>query len=142
MIRYVIDTDHATFLENSDSACLKRLAEIDPTVIALTAVTVEERVQGWMNSIRQASAPKQAMKLSWAYKGLRSTVQYLAKFQIVDWTQEASDQFLEMRQQGVRIGTQDLRIASIALSLKAIVVTRNRRDFSQVPGLVIEDWTI
>jgi tRNA(fMet)-specific endonuclease VapC len=142
MIRYVIDTDHATFLENSDSACLKRLAEIDPTVIALTAVTVEERVQGWMNSIRQASAPKQAMKLSWAYKGLRSTVQYLAKFQIVDWTQEASDQFLEMRQQGVRIGTQDLRIASIALSLNAIVVTRNRRDFSQVPGLVIEDWTI
>ncbi len=142
MIRYVLDTDHVTFLENSDLACLARFASIDYSLLALTSVTVEERVQGWMNSIRQASAPKQSARLVWAYKGLRSTVQHLAGFQIVDWTDEASERFREMRPQGIRIGTQDLRIASIALSLDAVVVTRNQRDFSQVPGLTIEDWTV
>ena len=141
MIRYLLDTDHITLLENSDLACLQRLNAVGYDLVALTAVTVEERVQGWLNAIRQASAPKQADRLVWAYMGLRSTVQYLAGFHILDWTEVASDRFHEMRREGVRIGTQDLRIASIALLLNAVVVTRNQRDFAQVPGLSIEDWT-
>jgi tRNA(fMet)-specific endonuclease VapC len=49
--------------------------------------------------------------------------------------------FDELRQSRIRIGTMDLRIAATALVNDLILVTRNTRDYSQVPGLKIEDWT-
>jgi tRNA(fMet)-specific endonuclease VapC len=61
---------------------------------------------------------------------------------VLDFTEIAFEQFQELTRQKVQVGTQDLRIASIALSIDATVVTRNRRDFERVPGLKIEDWSI
>jgi tRNA(fMet)-specific endonuclease VapC len=42
----------------------------------------------------------------------------------------------------IKIGTQDLKIAAIARSLDATLVTRNRRDFKRIPSLKIEDWSV
>jgi tRNA(fMet)-specific endonuclease VapC len=49
--------------------------------------------------------------------------------------------FDDLRKQGVRTGTMDLRIASIALSHDFTVFTRNTVDFGKVIGLRVEDWT-
>jgi tRNA(fMet)-specific endonuclease VapC len=45
---------------------------------------------------------------------------------------------LESRAQG--IGPFDTLIAAQGLRLRATVVTRNVREFSRVPGLVVENW--
>lgn len=41
---------------------------------------------------------------------------------------------------GTPIGPNDLMIASIALSRRAVVVTHNIGEFSRVAGLEVEDW--
>jgi tRNA(fMet)-specific endonuclease VapC len=55
--------------------------------------------------------------------------------------QVVGNQFETLRRQRVRIGTVDLRIASIALARGFTVLTRNLVDFERVPGLAAEDWT-
>ena len=139
---YILDTDYLSLLENGHLKSLERLSEIEPDGVAITAITVEERVQGWLSAIRRASAPAQADRLIWAYVGLRQTVRYVNGFTILDWTEAASLKFTQLRGAGVRIGTQDLRIAAVVLSVDAVLVTRNQKDFDRVPGLVIEDWSI
>jgi tRNA(fMet)-specific endonuclease VapC len=42
----------------------------------------------------------------------------------------------------LRIGTQDLKIASVALANNLILLTRNRRDFGRIPGLMLDDWSV
>ena len=40
----------------------------------------------------------------------------------------------------VRVSTHDLRIAAICIDHAATLVSRNRRDFDQVPGLSVQYW--
>jgi tRNA(fMet)-specific endonuclease VapC len=61
---------------------------------------------------------------------------------VLRFDNHASAVFNGLKAQRLRIATMDLRIASIALSQGLTLLTRNSRDFSKVPGLVIEDWTV
>ena len=61
--------------------------------------------------------------------------------QVLTFDEAAAQTFEELRTQRVRVGTMDLRIASIALSRDFTVWTRNMVDFQQIPGLRVEDWT-
>lgn len=46
----------------------------------------------------------------------------------------------ELTKQGTVIGGLDMMIAATARCHRLILVTRNRREFSRVPGIVVEDW--
>ncbi|MEL7224717.1 MAG: type II toxin-antitoxin system VapC family toxin [Cyanobacteria bacterium J06576_12] len=58
---------------------------------------------------------------------------------ILDYNAVADGYFREFRKAGVRVGTQDLRIASIVLAHGGVLLTRNRRDFEKVAGLSFQD---
>jgi tRNA(fMet)-specific endonuclease VapC len=47
---------------------------------------------------------------------------------------------MRLRRLRIRIGTQDLKIAAIALSRDALLLSANLRDFQRVPGLRVENW--
>ncbi len=46
----------------------------------------------------------------------------------------------QLEQQGSPIGPMDILIAGTAISLQAVLVTHNVKEFSRVSGLAIADW--
>ena len=69
-------------------------------------------------------------------------VEYFASVMLLNYTVPADTLVADLRRQGVRVGTHDLRIAAVALTHGATLVTRNERDFRQVPGLTLVDWSL
>ena len=125
-----------------ESPMMVQRVEVNAENLAVTIVTVEEVIRGRFNVIRQASEPSQADKLVLAYTRLWDTLDDFKNLNILKFDQNAFTIYTEFFRPRIRIGTQDLRIAAIVLANNAILVTPNYRDFSQVPGLVQEDWTI
>jgi tRNA(fMet)-specific endonuclease VapC len=71
----------------------------------------------------------------------RETIDDLKAMTILDFDLAAEMIDQNLRGQRLRLGTQDRRIAAIALANKCILVTRNHSDFGQIPGLILQDWT-
>lgn len=63
-----------------------------------------------------------------------------AKWPILPWDEESSLILESLLKKRVRIGTQDLKIAAITIAHDALLLTRNKADFAQVPGLKFENW--
>jgi tRNA(fMet)-specific endonuclease VapC len=78
---------------------------------------------------------------SLAYLYLHKAINDLARLNVLDYDRASDRIYQELRQQSLRIGTQDLRIAAIVLANNSTLVTRNYSDFSKVPGLILDDWT-
>ena len=134
----IFDTDILTDLLNMVPIVVARAATITPSDQAITIVSAEEILRGQLNSIRLAAAGKSKITLPEAYDYFMADLLGVAAYRILPYTPAADAEFARLRAQKVRIGTQDLRIASIALTAGATVVTRNARDFAQVPGLQLE----
>ncbi len=140
---WVLDTDHLSLFQREHPIVKQRINQISFANTAITVVTLEEQMKGWLNVINKYNEQSsQSEKLILAYKGLRDGVEYLNKLKLLDFDLPAYNSYKELVSQRIRIGTRDLRIAAIALSINSILVTRNTKDFAKVPNLQIEDWTI
>ena len=139
MTLWIIDTDHLSLLERKDKYVLKNFNKRNPNCLAITVVSFEERMRGRLNTIRRANSDEKIIE---AYSRLQITAEFLKQFNLIGFDEDACSCFNDFRRQKVRVGTQDLRIAAIAFSQNAVVVTRNIRDFSKVPGLLLEDWSV
>lgn len=53
---------------------------------------------------------------------------------MLDWTAESTAHFVAQKAAKTRVGTMDLKIASIALANDAMLPSRNLQDYQKVPG--------
>ena len=135
----ILDTDHLSHLGDptpTGMTMLQRLSESTQPV-ATTIVSVEENLRGWLAQIRSANTSEREMI---AYNRFQRRVEFFADWLILPWDSDAVSAFARIRSQGVRIGTQDLRIAAITFAHDATLLTRNTVDFAKVPGLRFENW--
>ncbi|MEZ4861021.1 MAG: type II toxin-antitoxin system VapC family toxin [Caldilineaceae bacterium] len=136
MSLYILDTDHITLHQHNHPQVSAQIQKQAREQIVTTAVTMEEQMRGRLAQIAQNKG-----NLSMAYELLCSTAIYFCDLIILPFDNDAQQQYQKLRSRKIRIGTLDLRIAAIALSQNAILVTRNHRDFSQIPELQFEDWS-
>ncbi len=136
----LLDTDHlSVFLDERDSRqrVLKGFMEAAGEPVTTSIVNVEEVVRGWFAIVHRLRDVHRQLP---AYERLRQFFDVLGDWELTAFDERAAHQFTILRRQRIRIGTMDLKIASISLVSDALLVTANLRDFSQVPGLRCENW--
>ena len=138
MSLYVLDTDHLSLYRYGHPEVSAHIEATPADQLAVTIITIEEQLRAWYTQIRRARDRDQWAR---AYQGLLEVAETSKYLRVLPFTSRAIERYLDLRARLPRLGKMDLSIAAIALEYDGIVVTRNRRDFEQVPGLEIQDWS-
>lgn len=142
-MKYLLDTDHISFLQRRSSSEFSRLifrmGQHPITDFSLSIISFHEQVIGAHSFINCA---QNNIDMARGYALLLETLNGFAKAPVLPFDANAIAIFDEMRTQKIRVATMDLRIAAIAISNNLVLLTRNTGDFSKVPNLIIEDWTV
>jgi tRNA(fMet)-specific endonuclease VapC len=141
-MQFILDTDHVSLLLRGDMG-LQRRVDAESRDVGTTVITVQEQFNGWIVKINGAPQTADFVDL---YEQLWRSVAYFQQASVLKFDVAANACFKQLLQQHPELRKsrlqRDMRIAAIALSLDATVVTRNRKDFGLVPGLSIVDWTV
>lgn len=128
---YLLDTNICIYLINErPRQVIERFRRHALSTIGVSSITVAELAFGVAKS---ASTRNRA-----ALQG------FLVPLVIAPFDVNAALAYGDLRatleRQGQPIGPLDMQIAAHALSLNAVLVTNNEREFRKVPGLALENW--
>ncbi len=140
---YILDTDVFTLCELPDTpeylrlhARVLELHQEDRIVTSI--VTYEEQTRGWLAYAARSRETAHQVK---AYGRLKKHLLTYAGFEVLDFDPAAAKAFDRIRREKLRVGTSDLKIAAIAISKEAVLLSRNLKDFQRISELQVEDWT-
>jgi tRNA(fMet)-specific endonuclease VapC len=136
---WILDTDHISLLQRRNTTVLQKNQHTNQSNLAVTVISYEEQVRGWLKVVSRSAT--NLPQLALGYRQLNATLNFFSAMEVLEFSDATLIQYQSLVQQKLRIGTQDLRIAAIVLAVGGILVTRNLRDFQQVPGLQLEDWS-
>jgi len=128
-VDYLLDTDAVVDVLRGRHGVARRLAQVSPDDVAVSAMTVAELLYGSLCS----SDPERSG---------REVRRFLDAVRTIPFGRAAAAAHSRIRHtlRKQNIGPNDLVIAATALSAKATVVTANVREFSRVDGLAVESW--
>lgn len=136
----LLDTDHLTVLQLRAGAryqrLIVRLAETTEP-LGTTIVSVEEQMRGWLSAIAKEQKVERQVR---AYREFHEQFARFHAFLIAPFDDAASATYRLLRPGRGHLGTKDMKIASIALTVDALLLTANKSDFEQIPGLRFENW--
>lgn len=140
---YILDTDVFSIAERPDSreyrSLHSRVLELEEQdELVTTIVTYEEQTRGWLAYLAKSGDLSHQIK---AYSRLKKHLNAYQSFTILDFDVVAGTEFERFRSLKIRIGVCDLKIAAIAVSQNAVLISRNLKDFGKIAGLRVEDWT-
>ncbi|MHB1688531.1 MAG: type II toxin-antitoxin system tRNA(fMet)-specific endonuclease VapC [Ignavibacteriaceae bacterium] len=132
-MKYLLDTNICIYIiKKKPEKVIGRFLEYKPGDIVISSITAAELNYG----IEKSSEPD------------ANTVALKEFFQpliILDYTQDDAETYGKIRagleRKGTPIGAMDLLIASQTLSRGLVLVTNNEKEFKQVKGIRIENWT-
>jgi tRNA(fMet)-specific endonuclease VapC len=141
MTLYILDTDHISLFLGNYPPVRDRVLQARAEC-SITIISVQEIFNGWVGQLNRVE--NEAYKIE-IYQRLHLTTQFIQQMPVLNYEQAASIQY----QQIIKVNPilakrrleKDMRIAAIALATEATIVTRNIRDFEQVPKLIMEDWS-
>jgi tRNA(fMet)-specific endonuclease VapC len=126
---YILDTDHLSVIDRGGEQAkglLQRLASIDPTQVATSIISYEEQMRGWLSYIAKAQTLEKQVEA--------------CIIPVVEFDDRAAQEFQRIKKLYPRLGTMDLKIASIVLVNRAVLLTRNSSDFGCIADLPVESW--
>jgi tRNA(fMet)-specific endonuclease VapC len=133
VIRHLLDTDICVALIRGRSEhILAHLKRCPPGSVGISSITLAEL---WFGVTRSSGPVRNHAAL----------IQFCAPLQILPFDATASATYGRVRSaleaRGTPVGPLDTLIAAHALSLPAVLVTNNEREFHRVPGLKLENWS-
>ena len=130
---YMLDTNMCSYIIRNKPIIIKeKLKEVEKThTVALSSIVVSELMYG--------ATKKGSPKL------LKIVSAFVDNFVIYDYAKVSAQSYADIRtdleKKGKIIGANDLLIGAHALSLGAVLVTNNTKEFERVEKLVLEDWS-
>ena len=130
----VLDTDAITLIQRGSGSPFKALSKMLDEAgddVYVTVISLDEQLHG---AFREIAGSNSAIRIR-GYRRLRVITQDYAGRPMLDYDEKADSVFNRLKAMKSRPSTKDLRIASVAISHDATLVTGNVRDFEKVPLL-------
>ncbi|MCL2025699.1 MAG: PIN domain-containing protein [Leptospirales bacterium] len=126
----MLDTDTVSFIIRKNSSVIANLIKHEDDEICISAISYAEIFYGLIK--------KGSERL------FNEVNSIMGKLSIIDFDTSQSELYgqirVELEKSGTPLGDMDILIAAAASSIGAILVSHNKKHFSRIKGLKIEDW--